>query len=193
MWIAIEGIDGSGKSSLIKKLHENLNKLNIKNIITREPAGTEFGIKIKKLIEDEELHPLTQICLFAADRAEHYQKVVKPALEEKKIVISDRSVFSSLAYQGYGYCISPDIITKINKLACEEKFPDMIIYLKISPEIALDRIHKRKEVISNFEKISFLRKVDLGYNEISKIYKTITLDANKKTEVLVEEIIKTLF
>ena len=161
MWIAIEGIDGAGKSSLINNLEKKLQNLKINFLITQEPGSTKLGQEIKSIIEKTEHHKNTEIFLFACDRAEHYQTIIKPALKNKQLIISDRSVFSSIAYQGYGYNYDINNIIIINKIACENNFPDLIIYLKILPEIALDRIKKNRTILTIIVEKIFNKLIDL--------------------------------
>ena len=192
MWIAIEGIDGAGKSSLINNLEKKLQNLKINFLITQEPGSTKLGQEIKNIIEKTEHHKNTEIFLFACDRAEHYQTIIKPALKNKQLIISDRSVFSSIAYQGYGYNYDINNIIIINKIACENNFPDLIIYLKILPEIALDRIKKNRRILTNFEKLDFLKKVSDGFDKIVAKENSLIIDALEDQTVIVEKIFNKL-
>lgn len=192
MWIAIEGIDGAGKSSLINILNEKLRVLNIDHIITREPGSTELGKELRDIIENTPHQKFTELFLFAADRAEHYQSIVEPALKENKTVVSDRSVFSSIAYQGYGYGYNIDDIVTINKVACKNKFPDLLVYLKIAPEKALERIKKTRPTLTHFERLDFLKKVSEGFDILTQKYNTLIVDAEENSAKIAEQILEKL-
>lgn len=173
--IAIEGIDGSGKSTLARHLYTALEKKYTNVSLTKEPGDTPVGQKIRELVQTQ-ITPLdakTEYLLFAADRAEHFAHVIKPLLEQKHIIISDRLADSSLAYQGYGRNLDNDMIQLTNQWAMNNRKPDLTIFVKIPVKIALERIQKRNETISTFEKESFLQTVATGFEKIYENYCTI--------------------
>lgn len=168
--ITFEGIDGSGKSTLSKAVYEKLLNQGFSVLLTKEPGATEFGKTLRKMLQESEvkIDPKAEFLLFAADRAQHIEQVVLPALKAGKIVISDRMADSSLAYQGYGRNLDKEIINKVNSWAMQGLKPDLTIYIKIDYETAIGRIKKRDEKLTNFEKekTEFFQRVIQGFDEI---------------------------
>jgi dTMP kinase len=168
--ISIEGIDGSGKSLLAKNLYETLLKQNKKVILTKEPGGTPFGQSLREILHysKEKICSTSEYLLFAADRAQHLEQVLKPALEDGNIIISDRMGEASLAYQGYGRGLDKEMIKSINKWALQGLEPDLFLYIQIDANTALQRVCKRNEALTSFEKekMDFWDKVIKGYEEI---------------------------
>lgn len=186
MWIAIEGIDGAGKSSVILELKEKLKAKHLDAILTREPGGTELGQKLRNIIETTPHSAQVELFLFAADRQEHYLKIIKPAIAENKLVISDRSVYSSIAYQGYGHGLNLEDIILVNKIALETRFPDLLVYLKLDPVLALERIKLSRNTVTHFEKLDYLKKVANGFDELTNKNNLIKNNLSKVVnEVLV--------
>lgn len=146
-FIVIEGVEGAGKSTVITILADRLEKLGHDVIKTREPGGTKFGKSIRKLVltrdPREPIGNLTELLLFAADRSHHCRHLIRPALEANKIVISDRYIYSTLAYQGYGKGIDLDKVRTINQIATEGLVPDLVLLLDIDPTRGLDRAKER--------------------------------------------------
>ncbi|MGE5557680.1 MAG: dTMP kinase [Bacillota bacterium] len=146
LFISLEGPDGSGKTTQLGLLYERLREEGYDVLATREPGGTPAGEKIRELLlyrEETQLAPLTEILLFAADRAEHVARVIRPALTEKKIILCDRSVYSNLAYQGYGLGYDPEMIRSINREATEGLLPDLSFFLDIAPQLGMKRTRLR--------------------------------------------------
>ena len=176
-FIVIEGIDGCGKSTQIDALYNWLPKSGLMNknselIKTREPGGTPFGEKLREilLIQDNFNSPsnLTELILYAADRAEHVSKIISPELKKNNWVISDRFADSTLAYQGYGRNLNRKIIKQLESIVCQGEKPDLTFFLDISPE---ESIFRRKHQVPDrieSEGINFLNKVNLGFKEIAK-------------------------
>ena len=154
VFIVFEGIDGSGKSTHIKALAEELRSQGYGVLQTSEPSRDRIGNFIRRYAErnDSRLTSETEALLFAADRFEHVKTVIEPALRRGRIVISDRYLYSSLAYQGAGG-LEVDWIREMNRFAPK---PDLGILLDILPEFSLQRVNRRKTV---FEDSDYLRKV----------------------------------
>ncbi len=169
--IAIEGIDGSGKSTLANHLYNALQKKYTHVHLTKEPGDTEIGKKIREIVHTPPtpLNSKAEFLLFAADRAQHFFEM-EQLFQQNYIVISDRLADSSLAYQGYGRGLDKDKINLINQWAMNNKKPDLTIFVKVPVEIALERIQKRNETISVFEKKSLLAKVAVGFETIYEQY-----------------------
>jgi dTMP kinase len=169
MLIAIEGIDGSGKSTLAKNLATLLSENQYPTLLTREPGGTPFGKKVREMLQTQGalLSAQAQYLLFAADRAQHFNELVIPALENNTIVVSDRLSDSSLAYQCYGNGLDINHVRTINTWAMQSIVPDLTIFVKIDVHTALERAAQRG-ALSHFEKAAFLEKVAAGFEELYK-------------------------
>lgn len=170
--ITVEGIDGSGKSTLAKNLAALLAAQGLPVLLTKEPGGTHLGLQLRTLLQEKTvpIDPVAEFLLFAADRAQHFQELVLPALHKNMIVISDRMADSSLAYQGYGRGLDQKAITFINEWAMQQRKPDLTLFCDISIIAAADRLKKRNEALTSFEKedIAFMERVLHGFNEIFK-------------------------
>ena len=147
MFISIEGIEGCGKSTLVNGLSEQLQNKKIRHVITKEPGSTSIGKILRKILLDkkQQISPLTELLLMFSDRLDHLEKVIKPSLKEGKIVITDRYIDSTYAYQGAGRGISKDIIDNL-VTQTEILLPDKTILLDLDPEIGLKRASSRNEL-----------------------------------------------
>lgn len=192
-FIDFEGADGSGKSTQLHFLAEYLEERGLGVVHTREPGGCPVAEKIRALLLDNENGGMTDVCeafLYAAARAEHVRQVIKPALSEGKIVLCDRYLLSSLAYQGYGRQLGAEAVRKINLPAVDGCLPDVTIFINIKPENAFKRmnehkIHDRLEL----EDISFHERVYAGFSELAKGKDVISVDA-RGTKFETHEMIK---
>jgi len=161
-FIVIEGIDGVGKSTLAKNLAVLLSAHH-RVLLTREPGGSTLGKEIRNLLQShEKIDPRAQFLLFAADRAQHVSQVIRPALQEGHIVISDRFIDSSIAYQCYGNHLSQHMIQTINEWVIENIKPTLTIFLDMPIITALSRIEKRG-VFHSYEKADFLERAQRGF------------------------------
>ena len=165
--ISIEGIDGCGKTLLIQNLKEKFDA-----VFTFEPGRTNLGSKLRHILHEEKetTCDISEYLLFAANRAQHFHEIVIPALLSGKIVISDRMADSSVAYQGYGRELDIKMIEQINRWAMQNIVPDWTVYIKIDVQKAFERIAKRNEKLTSFEKEKkqFWTKVINGYETIFK-------------------------
>lgn len=194
LFITFEGPDGSGKSTQIKFLHKHLDDLGLETIFTREPGGTAIGEKLRKIILDKnnsEMSDMTEALLYAASRAQHVHELIKPALESGKIVICDRFIDSSIAYQGYGRNLG-ECVRTINELAIEGCMPDVTFLMDLPPEIGKSRLREGHEDRLELEKIEFHNKVFDGYKEIAKIYpqRFAIIDACRNKSEIKSDIIR---
>ncbi len=185
MVVAFEGIDGSGKTTLSKKLYKFLKDRGLKVKLLSEPGGTEFGREVKRLLEEFKLEPLTEVFLFNSARLELYKRI--KSLKEE-VIILDRCYISTYAYQGYGRGVSLKLLKElINSLPYKVDL-DFIFYLDLSPEDALKRKVKR----GRFEDLNFLKRVREGYLKLQSEYNFISLDATKEPNSLLREVLNYL-
>lgn len=192
--ITIEGIDGSGKSTQINFIKNYLEQIGCNVLVTREPGGTEISEKIRSIILDPEnknMGSITELLLYASARAQLVFEVIKPALYAGNIVVCDRFIDSTIAYQGYGRGINIDSIICVNNLALQGVQPDLTILLDISPENAL----KRRLPPLSFDRIEqedneFYRKVSEGYRSLAKKYpeRIKSIDADRCREDVFNDI-----
>lgn len=193
--ISIEGIDGSGKSSLAKNMHQLLKEYNC--VLTKEPGGTPLGEKIRSILlqSDAVMCAKAEFLLFAASRAEHFEKLVIPALKDGSIVISDRMADSSAVYQGYARGLSIEIIDSVNKWAMNNVKPNLTFYLKLSVPEALNRIKKRNLALTTFEQEeAFIHKTLAGFEELFKNRDNVViLDAIESPEALAEQAVEEIY
>lgn len=171
-FIVFEGGDGSGKSTTLEKIYDFLVAEGIDCIKTREPGGIKISEDIRNIILDTkntEMDRKTEALLYAAARRQHLVEKVIPALEKGKIVLCDRFIYSSLAYQGYARGIPVEEIFQINKFAIGEYMPDLNLFFDISPEVGISRIEKNKDREVNrldLEKLDFHTRVREGYYKL---------------------------
>ena len=169
--ITFEGIDGSGKSTQIKKLESRLKSLKINYITYREPGGTKLSEKIRQILLDKENMELSSISeglLFAAARAQLVKEKIRPDLDSGKVVICDRFIDSTIAYQGYGRGLDIQKLVSINEIATEGLIPDITFLLDIKPENAFKRIDSTEIDRMESVGINFFKKIRKGYFQIIK-------------------------
>jgi dTMP kinase len=195
IFITIEGPDGSGKTTIIQMLAENLEREGFEVIATREPGGIEIAEQIRKVILDPdntEMDSRTEALLYAAARRQHLAEKVRPALEKGKIILCDRFVDSSLAYQGHARGLGIDEVYSINEFAIEDMMPELTLYFDIAPEVGLERINKNKGREVNrldMEKLDFHQKVREGYLILADRFadRIVKIDASKELEAVYEQ------
>lgn len=193
LFISIEGPDGSGKSTQISLLRKYFEERGTEVVLTREPGGTPISEKIREIILDKnnkEMDAMTEALLYASSRAQHVAEVIKPALEAGKIVICDRFIDSSIAYQGYGRGLG-DCVRVINEYAVRGCMPDVTFLLEMDPKIGKERISADDQDRLEQEKLEFHKKVFDGYMEIEKKFdRIIGIDAARSIEEISADIIK---
>ncbi|MEY8369519.1 dTMP kinase [Anaerovoracaceae bacterium 42-11] len=188
LFITLEGPDGSGKSTQIEFLKAYFQERNLPCVFTREPGGTAIGEKLRNIIldkENQEMCDMAEALLYAAARAQHVQQLIRPALEAGKIVVCDRFIDSSIAYQGYGRNLG-DVVRIINELAVDGCMPDVTFLMELSPEIGKSRISEDNQDRLEQEKLEFHDKVYAGYKEIAKFYPSrfVEIDAGREKEII---------
>src|SRR5690625_2618520 len=194
-FITVEGGEGAGKTTVLGRLHQQVTELGYKVLLTREPGGISISEKIRNIIlhpNHTEMEKRTEALLYAAARRQHLIEKVLPALQEGKIVLCDRFIDSSLAYQGYARGIGMDEVFSINQFAIDECMPGLTLYFDIEPETGLERIalnNAREKNRLDMETIQFHRKVREGYLILLDKFphRMKRVDATKeKKEVFVE-------
>lgn len=195
LFIVFEGGEGSGKSTILDKIYKWLQEENLDCIKTREPGGIKISEQIRSVILDSkntEMDGRTEALLYAAARRQHLVEKVIPALKEGKIVLCDRFLDSSLAYQGFARGLGIDEIYEINKFAIEDNFPDISIFFDLEPRIGLERINKNKDREVNrldLEEIEFHNKVREGYTMLlRKNNNMVKIDASKSINEVFEDV-----
>lgn len=196
LFISIEGPDGSGKSTQIENIKKFFEEKNIDIIFTREPGGTPIGERIRDLILDKncmEMDAMTEAMLYAAARAQHVAQVIKPAMEAGKIVVCDRFVDSSIAYQGYGRGLG-DAVSIINSYAVKECMPDITFLMKLDPRIGRGRIDEKNQDRLEMEKDAFHLSVFEGYLKLEEKEpeRVIGIDASRSIDEIRIDIYKKL-
>ena len=191
-FISFEGMDGSGKSTQIIKIKDYLEKNGFEVVLTREPGGTEIGEKIRKIILDPEnssMTALTEAMLYAASRAQRVEEKIKPEISAGRIVICDRFVDSSIAYQGFGRGLGASI-SEVNRLAVAGCMPDVTFLLKLKPGIGGDRIKNRPKDRIELEAFEFHNAVYKGYEQLENDYpdRIISIDATRSIDEIEQEI-----
>lgn len=192
--ITFEGIDGSGKSTLAQHVFRKLCSQENKTFLTKEPGSTPLGSLLRNVLHEQKnmVGDLAEYLLFAADRAQHFETVVIPALQSGNIVLSDRMADSSLAYQGYGRGLDCTMIKKVNAWAMQHIEPDLTFYLDITIATALERVFLRNEEITSFEqeKQAFWEKVQHGFDTIFQNRKNVVrLSGELSTQELTDQVI----
>lgn len=190
MFITLEGPEGSGKTTAVKAAVEKLVALGYEVVQTREPGGTPISEQIRNVILDKSnttMDSRTEALLYAASRRQHLVEKVWPAIKEGKIVICDRYLDSSLAYQGGARGLGVDNILNINSFATEGTFPDLTLLFDLDPKIGLERISKNANREVNrldLEKLDFHNKVRQTFLELAKRYpdRYVVIDASKDRE-----------
>jgi len=196
-FIVFEGIDGSGKTTQINQLSKwlvstDLIPKNNQLVITREPGGTELGKSIRSLLLDtsKEKSPdsITELLLYAADRSQHVNEIIRPTLNKGDWVISDRFCGSTLAYQGYGRKLDIELIEQLETIATQGISPDITFLLDIPVEESIKRRCNRKDDRIEKEGIEFLSHVSLGFKALSEENKWKKISAINSKEKIISEI-----
>lgn len=184
-FICVEGLDGCGKTTQTKLLVKRLEKMGYDAVYTAEPSRGKIGMFTKKycLHDEKRASTVIEALLFAADRFEHLEKEVIPALEKRRIVVSDRYVYSSLAYQGAAG-LDLKWIEMVNEHAIR---PNLAIFVDVEPETVIHRLKPRKSVMENLETQCKVRKVYVNFVEKGELVK---IDGNKSKREVADDILK---
>ncbi len=193
MFITFEGADGCGKTTQMKLLAEYLEEKRVSVVITREPGGKGLGEKVREILLNYD-GPVSDRCesfLFLADRAQNIDTIVNPAVEEGKIVLCDRHIDSTVAYQGYGRGLDIERIKMLNNIATNWRKPDLTLVFDIDVETSMKRVGAEKDRMESAG-IEFHNRVREGYLEIAKQepQRIKVIDASKSIEEIHREVIK---
>ena len=195
-FITFEGPEGSGKTSVISAVKAYLENEGFDILTTREPGGIQIAEDIRDIILNKEntmMDAHAEALLFAASRAQHYYEKVIPALEENKVILCDRFIDSSLAYQGHARGLGIDEVYNINKFAIGNNLPDLTIFIDVPPSVGLERVftNTRKVDRLDLESIDFHNKVYEGYMIISEKFKDriVIIDGTKTVEEVIQDAI----
>ena len=197
MFITFEGTDGSGKTTAIKSLCKFLEENQIDFILTQEP-GTPHSVETKKIRQfildaKNKVSPMVEALFYASDRRIHLEEVIWPALKQNKVVICDRYLDSSLAYQGYARKLGIENILKINEIVTENTFPDVSFFLNVNYEESKKRMKKRTNNYQDrIEKENdvFKKRIYEGYLKTVKMFpkRFVVIDANQNKEKVFKQI-----
>ena len=180
MFITLEGIEGSGKTTQIRRLAEFLEDKGVDCVTTRQPGGTLIGENIRSILLDpanSALEPLAELLLYMADRAQHINELIRPALKKGKTVVCDRYFDATLVYQGFARGLSIELIRQLHQLLFDDLKPDVTLLLDLPPQVGLERAWRqlnngqRSGHESRFEAeaVAFHEKVRAGYLELARI------------------------
>ena len=200
LFVTFEGGEGSGKSTVLKQVNEILLSEGHSTLLTREPGGTPISEQIRNVILDKantSMDPRTEALLYAASRRQHLVEKIWPALKEGKIVLCDRFLDSSLAYQGGARGLGMDEILEVNRYATEGQFPDITLFFDVDPSIGLQRIaaNAGREVNRlDLERMTFHEKVRASFQKLASLYpeRYVTIDASQPLEKVVEDSLKAI-
>lgn len=191
LFITFEGVEGSGKSTQIRYLKRYLEGKGFEVVKTREPGGTKLGEKIRKILLNRSLpiSVLSELFLILAQRAEHVERVIKPSIENGKIVICDRFSDATLAYQGYGRGVDLGLVEYLNKIILGDLLPHLTILIDCDVDVSLRRKSQKSDRFEILEK-EFHKRVREGYLRIAKSHpeRVKVLDGRKEKEELKREI-----
>ena len=192
--ITFEGPDGAGKTTVLEKVLPVLQEKGYDIVTTREPGGVEIAECIRDVILDVKhvaMDSKTELLLYMAARRQHYEEKVLPALEAGKVVLIDRFIDSSVAYQGAGRGLDKEIIAKLNDFSTDGRKPDLTLYFDVESEIGLVRIAKNADREVNrldLEKLDMHKRVRQGYLDLAQTEERIvTIDASRELEQVVAE------
>jgi dTMP kinase len=195
IFITIEGPDGSGKTTVTNEVVKRLQVEEIDLVRTREPGGIDIAEQIREIIlnpQNTKMDAKTEALLYAASRRQHLVEKVIPALEAGRVVLCERFVDSSLAYQGAGRGIGIEAVYAINQFAIDQVMPDLTIFLDVDPEVGINRINQNRTVKDrlDMEKVEFHERVYQGYETVKQLFqdRIVVVDANMPLEMVIEQV-----
>jgi dTMP kinase len=190
MFVTFEGLDGSGKTTQARLLHERLEADGVDVVATREPGGTEVGERVRDLVlHGGHVTPWAEALLYAAARAQHVEEVIRPALERGASVLCDRYLDSSVAYQGVARGLGLERVLELNLAAVDGLLPDYTFLLVIDPALIGERLRGEHDRLER-EEAAFFARADEGYRELAERFpeRIVVLDGARPAEELAEEV-----
>lgn len=197
LFVTFEGIDGSGKSTQMELCAKALEAAGYPILLTRNPGGTEFGLELRQILLHSKgaVFPISELLLFIADRAQHMDEVVFPALNANKIVLCDRHIDSTLAYQGYGRGLALETIQELNTIALQGRAPDLTLLFDGEPAELAKRVNRRGQADRmEAEKADFHRRVREGFLTVAQQdpKRIRVFNALESVEALHQQVMQTL-
>jgi dTMP kinase len=190
-YIALEGVEGAGKSTVAGLVAAELEKMGREVVTVREPGGTQLGEEIRRLLlHSQEMDPWAEAALFCAQRAQLAREVVAPALVRGAWVVSDRSYYSSLAYQGYARGLGVEQVRTLNELALDGVVPDLVVVLDVEPEVGLGRQQEPDRI--GGQGVEFQRRVAEGYRRLAAVepHRVVLLEGGSEPETLARRVVE---
>ncbi len=195
LFVTFEGTDGSGKSTQLELAAKYIQEKDVEFIQTRDPGGTPLGCKIREILlnYDGEVAPYCELFLYLADRAQHIDEKILPALNEGKLVLCDRYVDSTMAYQGYARGLGADRILQLNRIAAKSLMPDLTFVFDVNTEVSRQRVGDKKDRLES-EADDFHKKVREGYLDLAGKFpeRIVVIDANRGIEEVHQDVVKVL-
>ena len=199
IFITFEGPEGSGKTSVITAVKDYLEKEGFDILTTREPGGIKIAEDIRDIILNKEntmMDAHAEALLFAASRSQHFNEKVIPALQQGKVILCDRFIDSSLAYQGHARGLGIDEVYNINKFAIGNQLPDLTIFIDVPPKVGLDRVFSNTRKIDrlDLESIEFHEKVYEGYMIVCEKFsdRVVKIDGTNNVEQVIEDTLQAI-
>jgi dTMP kinase len=192
LFISIEGIDGSGKSTQLQLLTHRLEAEGVPHIVNREPGGSAVGQQIRKVLlnPDNYVSPTAELLLYFANRAQNVDEVIRPALAAGKLVISDRYTDSTIAYQGIARGLGEALVRQLHAVACRGTEPALTIYLRVTPELSAARLRSQQKDRLEAEGAEFHERVFAAYERLarSEPARVAIVEGNRLAKVIAEDI-----
>jgi dTMP kinase len=193
LFISLEGIDGSGKSTQLALLEERLRVEGIPFLVNREPGGVPIGQQIRKILLDPEnkaLSPVTELLLYFANRAQNIDEQVRPALERGALVVSDRFTDSTLAYQGAARELGAETVQALHRIACRGTEPSLTLYIRVTPEVSRTRRAGLADDRLEAETAGFHRRVFDTYERLAQEepHRIVTVDGDRPAEAVAADV-----
>jgi dTMP kinase len=195
-FFCFEGIDGAGKSTLITLVAELLNQKNTHTVLTREPGGTALGTKIRDILQHSKntpISPYAELLLFFADRVQHLNEIVLPAMQNGSIVLSDRFYYSTIAYQCFGRGLSRNSVNSLIDITLESFKPNGVVLVDIPVETGLERASGRSSPDRfEMENVSFHKRIREGFLELSREDpdRFLVLDGTLEPVILADKVLR---
>jgi dTMP kinase len=187
LFITFEGVEGSGKTTQIRRLKTYLNRNGTSCVITREPGGTSIGDKVRKILLDpdhKDLVPLAELFLYEAARAQHIKEFIKPLLKKKGVILCDRFGDASVAYQGYGRRLGVKLVERLNRMATDGLRPDVTFLLDCPIDLGLKRAIRRNEELKQEKEGRFEREKIQFHNRVRKGYLALARKEPRRVKVI---------